>query len=121
MNRKEELEKTLLETREELRKIEDEEKKIINRQYVGKFLKAHNCYSCPEPDEYWWYYVAIINMDNNGCLESWSFQKDIYGKIEVEKDSVFHDTGGFIEISKEEFQEAFTSLLAELNNLLNTI
>ena len=115
---KKELEETLSMTRRALMEIEDEERKAENQKYVGKFFKFRNCYSCPEENGYWWLYIAITGMDEFGTLMAWNFQTDIYGKSEIEKETVFYNSKDHIEISEIEFREAYSVFVKELNKLI---
>jgi hypothetical protein len=118
MNRKEELNAIILEAKNELWKIEEIEEKEKNKLFVGKFFKYHNCYSCPEPEDYWWQYTAVEFMEDDGGLVSWNFEKDMYGKIEIETKTSFQLLDNHIEISEEEFYVAYESMIMELELLM---
>ena len=117
MNRKDELKSIVEKARSELREIEEAESAKVNQALVGKFFKFRNSYSCPEPHEYWWLYMAVTGLSDEGNPLTWNFSKDIYGKIDVEVDQLPPPSvsSGYIEIKAKEFYKAYESLMAELN------
>ena len=116
MNRKDELKSIVEKARSELREIEEAESAKVNQALVGKFFKFRNSYSCPKPNEYWWLYMAVTGLSDEGNPLTWNFSKDIYGKIEVEVDQLRPSvSSGYIEIKAKEFYKAYESLMAELN------
>ncbi len=117
MNRKDELKSIIDKARSELREIEDVESAKKNKAFVGKFFKYRNSYSCPEPNEYWWLYLAVTGMSEDGNLETWNFQKDHLGQIEIEQNILKPDVSdNYVEIRPTEFWKAYDGLLAELNS-----
>lgn len=117
MNRKDELKSVVEKARAELREIEEAENMKASKALVGKFFKYRNSYSCPKPDEYWWLYTAVIGVTDEGNPRAWNFQKDIYGKVEVEED-MFRPSlsAGYTEISEQEFWKAYDGIMFELNS-----
>jgi hypothetical protein len=114
MNRKDELKSIVEKARSELREIEEAESAKVNQALVGKFFKFRNSYS--KPNEYWWLYMAVTGLSDEGNPLTWNFSKDIYGKIEVEVDQLrLLVSSGYIEIKAKEFYRAYESLMAELN------
>lgn len=122
MDRKKELEQVIFIAKNELWKIEKEERKEDNQKYIGKYFKYRNSYSCPTPEEHWWFYMAITGVGKDGDIISWSFQKDIYEHIEIE---INNTSTGFLndctEISKTEFWIAFSSIVGKVNTLLDSV
>lgn len=116
MNRKDELKSAIEKARAELREIEETENMKASKALVGKFFKYRNSYSCPKPDEYWWLYTAVIGVTDEGNPRAWNFQKDIYGKVEVEED-MFRPSlsAGYTEITEQEFWKAYDGIMFELN------
>ena len=117
MTREDELKAILRKARDELYGIEGAKKAKTNAKFVGKFYKYRNCYSCPKsPEDYWWYYVAVTNMANDGVLMGWSFQKDQYGKIDIGINEPHHvaEGNGYHKITKREFYEAYGKTIEEL-------
>lgn len=115
MNRKDELKFIIEKARLELSELEANERLKGNQSFVGKFFKYRNCYSCPKEDEYWWLYIAINQVSDDGALLSWNFQKDIYGRIEIQEDRIYLPLDRYIEISEKEFREAYYNLIQEIN------
>jgi hypothetical protein len=116
MNRKKQLESIVKKAREELWDIEKAEAIQKNTPLIGKFFKVRNCYSCPKKDEYWWLYTTITGIDDGGSLKGWRFQKDIYGKVEIEPNSGLYITD-HIEITEGEFRKEWANLLSILKRL----
>jgi hypothetical protein len=117
MNRKDELKSVIDKARSELREIEDVESAKKNKAFVGKLFKCRNSCSCPEPNEYWWRYLAVTGMSEDGNLETWNFQKDHLGQIEIEQNILRPDVSdNYIEIRPAEFWKAYDGLLTELNS-----
>lgn len=116
MNRKDELKSAIEKARSELREIEETENMKASKALVGKFFKYRNSYSCPKPNEYWWLYTTVTGVTEEGNPLAWNFQKDIYGKVEVESD-MFRPSlsSGYTEISAQEFWKAYDSIMFELN------
>ena len=113
MKRKNELKRTIEKARAELRKIEETESAKVNKALVGRYFKYLNRYSS---DNSWWLYVTVTGLSEGGQPLSWNFQKDCYGKIEVESD-MFRPSlaAGYIEITAGDFWEAYEDILSELN------
>ena len=116
MNRKDELKSAIEKARSELREIEETENMKASKALVGKFFKYRNSYSCPKPNEYWWLYTTVTGVTEEGNPLAWNFQKDIYGKVEVESD-MFRPSlsAGYTEISAQEFWKAYDEIMFELN------
>ena len=112
MDRKGELELIIARARAELQNIKEAETAEINKTLVGKCFKYHrNRYSSSES---WWHYSTVTEVSNDFDPLAFSFQKDSYGKIELEND-IFRKSAGHIEISEQEFWEAYDGIMAELN------
>jgi len=118
MKRKEELQEIIINARDELNDITDKEDDIENAKFIGRFFKARNNYSCPEkPSDYWWLYIKV-ETDNEG-LHGVEFQTDKDGKIEVDFSRYYlrHSLEGYIEITEEEYAEAWESLKKKISNI----
>ena len=113
MNRKDELKSIVEKARSELREIEEAESAKVNLALVGKFFKYRNRYSS---DDSWWLYTTVTSVTESGNPLAWNFQKDCYGKVEVEED-MFRPSlsDGYTEISEQEFWKAYDGIMFELN------
>lgn len=83
------------------------------KKFVGKYFKFRNNYSCPQlPEDYWWEYLYVKKIENGELIVS-EISKDSKGiiSIEMNKWSMFLN---WIECSKEEFNEFFNTILAEI-------
>ena len=113
MKRKDELNRIIKKAQEELHKINDAEAAKANKTLVGKFFKYRNRDSS---EDSWWLYTAVTGITDNGYPIAWNFEKDCYGKIEVESARFTPSLlGGYIEITEKEFMKAYDDILAELN------
>lgn len=118
MSRKTELNSIIDKARQELWEVEKKERLTKNQKYIGNFYKYHNCYSCPNKNKYWWYYVCVTGIDKEGELVSWGFQKDIHGKIDIELEDAAYSplNGGYVKISGAEFYKAYISIIKDLQD-----
>lgn len=112
MTRKEELEKIIGKANKELAKIYKDEIKELQKQFKTQYLKYHNSYGCGEK---WWLYAKTLEMDENGSIKSFQFQKDCDGKISIETDPLFAGVNMYTEITKEEYEHEWENLKAEIN------
>jgi hypothetical protein len=120
MNKKIELQQIIDNARNELFVIEDEERHRVNSNFISKYYKYRNSYSCPKENEYWWIYQKIVDVDRHGILYSLQFQKDIFGEIRINSHEHTYMTN-WIEITKEEFLEEFKKIVDEINLYYNKI
>ncbi len=61
---------------------EEQSRRAINERLVGKCFVYRNCYSCPKTDaDYWWLYIRIIRLDEDGDLYATEFQIDAHGSL----------------------------------------
>jgi len=119
MNRKQELQNIISQARQELGKIEDQERYDRDIQYVGKYYKIRNNFSCPkEEKDYWWFYMNIYCMGENDELLSFNFEKTSENKINIDTREYASLYDGWIEITKEEFWEAWEKLMSDLQSCL---
>ncbi len=122
MSRKEELEQLITVARAELDEIRFKEEKAVSANLVGKCFKYRNYYSCPENEgDYWWEYAKIMGYDG-GYLDAIIFTLGI-DQIEFKVSSAVLSNSlcGWIEITQEEFNEAWRSLTAELEKIRETL
>lgn len=119
---------TLQHLRNEQRTINEKiaalETDIFKKRYtasLGKCYKVNISYSLPdEPTDYWWFYCKITSVEENR-FRAWSFQRDCDDKIEIEFDVDFLSIKTATEISPEEFQAAWNSLIEEIKIKAATI
>jgi len=117
VSRKRELEKQVKALREELDEIETREQIKETKKLVGKCFKYRNCYSCPESEgDYWWLYSKVLDQNKEGDLHTLSFEKDKYNKVNIEwgRHTNPYEGDSYIPIKEEEFAEAWTKLLQEI-------
>lgn len=103
--------------KKEKSKIDDEQ--IANIKHIGRCFRCKNKYS--EGNE-WWVYRKIIGVHNDSFVVE-TFQKDCYGKIEIETPEnisiEINENGQFTdsdlqEITPNEYQEIKEKFLDEL-------
>lgn len=114
MSRKTELNKIIKKAREELYKIESEDKIKINKKFVGKCFKYENGYN---NDDRWSMYIIITKLSKNGSLEGWSFQTNSDESTEISREAYGSIWSEHIEITHDEFWEAWYKLLSNLKLL----
>jgi hypothetical protein len=117
MDKKTELQQIIDNARKELFIIENEERRNINNNFIGKYYKYRNSYSCPKENEYWWIYQKITNVDEHGILYSLQFQKDIFGEIRINSHENTYMIN-WIEITEKEFLEELKKIVDEINLFL---
>jgi len=120
MSREEELRKEINERSSELQRLEIEKRIEKNQAIIGKYFKFRNCFSCPEPDEYWMEYYYVFGIgEERGELLAFNFSKDKDGEIKILSDAHFSDyifSSGAIEIERSEFMEEWNGIIIEINN-----
>ena len=92
------------------------------KQYLGKYFKYRNSYSCPEKlTDYWWLYYHAYEIKNNHlCFRS--FEKDSRGKTLLnDSDEWSCIVSAMIEITKEEFDTALKDILQQSTLLHNAL
>lgn len=118
MTRKEELEKTIELARDELSAIEVKDNIMGNTKLLGNCFKYRNCHSLPKKEsDYWWLYHKISSIGKHGHCMAMSFQTDKRGRIDIETDLYFSPNGGHIEISQEEFKDAWAELAMNIMDI----
>lgn len=103
---------------------EEKDKRIRrkNLKLLGTCWKYHNCYSCPEgPEDYFWTYRQIIDTKDITliCLEC---QIDKYGTphIRLENHDCYDKFGlysGWEQITAKEFEDALEKTMTALGLL----
>lgn len=99
---------------EEIRDILNTKK---NSSFLKKYYKVINRYSGGEE---WYLYMYTNFIDENGQVYGFSFQKTSIDKIEIEEKYLFYPES-WTEITKEEFQEAWTNILVDTQKYTNLI
>lgn len=112
--------------REKLYKIQDElqvfENDELKEKYLGKYFKySRNCYSCPKTEEdYWDIYYFVVNVVENGMLNTIRHEKTSDGEIKIGKElkhgMSFLDSK-IIEVSKEEYKNAWKLIMDKITDL----
>jgi hypothetical protein len=90
----------------------DEEK---SAEFVGRYFKYRNSYSCPEkPSDYWHLYFKVTGYEGRR-LKGYSFEQDKYGKFFFDPNAeTFHHLTRYEEIEADEFARARSSFLSRL-------
>lgn len=115
MDRKAELREMMSPMMTELRAIEESERQSELMEYVGKYFKFRNSYSCPNGEEdKWWLYKKVTAEGDD--LTVLNFQRDVHGRIDISHERLFCKLSGVIEISREEFVAAWETILKEINS-----
>lgn len=115
MSNLEDLKKQEKAIREEVWALEQIESEKRNAALVGRCFRYRNSYSCPEPWEKWWLYVKVTGVRGN-YLETFRFQDDLQGHIEIESQSWSSPNLVGEEITLEEFQAEWQNLLTKMND-----
>ena len=91
----------------------DEER---SAEFVGRYFKYRNSYSCPEkPSDYWYLYFKVTGYEGRR-LRGFSFERDKYGKFFFDPNAeTFHHLSGYQEIEAAEFVRARAKFLTDLN------
>ena len=113
MDRKLELQKVMDDARIELHAIEDQKRLSENLLLVGKCYKVKNSYGSGDS---WWLYRKVVSLSEHYNLNTLEFQTDIYGKIQIEESDAYNLYDGHIEISQEEFYNAWKDLDKTIDN-----
>lgn len=88
---------------------------------VGRCFKYRNSYSCPESaEDYWFVYYQIVDVTSQiGKYEAISFERNIQNEFRAFiRESFFIISSRYIEISKEEFNQARKNYLDGLTKSL---
>ena len=116
-SRKKELSIALEAARYELYEIEQAETYAKNKTMVGKCFKyPRNCYSCPQKEsDYWPVYYKVVKVTKSRvrCIV---FSTDRDGKIEIERDARFLNSGT-VPIPNAEFNRALTKLKKTIHGI----
>jgi len=102
---------------DEIQKREELKKEKVLKEFIGKYYKYKNSYSCPESaTDYWWLYVRVKEIKDYH-LVCQTFQKDKYGKIMIDLNYEMHSIdNNYILCSKEEFDSLFETIMIEIDN-----
>ena len=119
--REQELRMTISKARDELNKLEAQQLKKENKEFLGKCFKYDNCYSMAKPNEHWWDYAKVTKLTNGSC-HGIKFETDCNGKIEIESDCFLwvskNFSLGYIEIPDKEFFDAWKELKKKINDII---
>ena len=89
-----------------------------NADVVGKCFRFRNSYSCPKTSaDYWWLYIQVVAIDDDGDLVYWSFEQDQFDRVSIVPNHTFpniSDSDSYEEISAEYFWSRWCSILEEL-------
>lgn len=101
----------------EHREAEQKRDAETKRKYIGRYFKYHNSYGGDHAR--WWLYGAATEVTDYGQIQGLTFQHTSMDRIEIEpKGSISMGSGGWQEISAEEFWTAATGLLGTIAPLL---
>lgn len=110
-----ELERQRREIAERIGEIETERDSKQTAQYVGRFFRGSNNYSCPkDATDYWpWYFKCTGNEGR--FVKGFSFQRDKYGRSSTEtKNYMVLESHGMEEITRSQWDIAWQTFLAKL-------
>jgi hypothetical protein len=98
------------------RYYEEVEKPALHK-LVGKCFRYRNCYSCPQPDEYWYRYYIVTGVED-ATVRAIACQIDKDGKAQVEHDRVLAIGGepmsGFVPVPRGTFDREYRRTLRAL-------
>lgn len=99
----------------ELMEMRESEKNNVTiprlRKLVGTYWKYRSCYSCPGPNDYWWLYAYVADLnEEDATLTLHEFQVDKDGRLDVRPNTThsgehFPDSG-WVKCGKLEFRLA---------------
>lgn len=110
-----ELYRQRMEITERISEIETAEHEKESRQYVGRYFKTRNSYSCPQGDEdYWWLYTKITGFEGR-ANSGFQFQRDNDGRSSTDhRKANIYLRADYVEISRGEWDEAWSCFLSDL-------
>jgi hypothetical protein len=116
MNRLDELRKQSYKIQREITELLEAERMENGKHLIGRYFKFINSYSMPQtPEDYWWLYAHVYKQENSNLI-SYEFEKDSDGKVRINPDKItlapVLET--WVEITEDEFREAFNKLMNEL-------
>jgi hypothetical protein len=102
------------EVQERIWEIENAEAEKETAEYVGRFFKARNSYSCPEkPSDYWWLYFKVTGFEGR-FVTGFEFQRDKGGRSWSDPNVHRVIYSDHIEISQSDWNRQWRSFLAKL-------
>lgn len=114
MNREQELVDIISTARTELHSITDKRHVEELQQYVGKYYKYKNCYSCPESEKDYWYVYRYVKRISEYSLVIFEFEKDKHGKITIEPSALHSEMSGWAPCTPLEFANAWKVITDEI-------
>jgi|SRR6185503_289089 len=122
MNKKEELQQTIVTARYELHEIECQERLVQAKPLIGKCYKYHNCYSCPkDASDWWWLYVRVIGVNELGWPRLQTFQIDKNGDVSLQVNQERCSMSSYIEIEQDEYDSAWAKIEEEFERFKNRL
>lgn len=118
MSRRDDIIAQIAPLRAELDEIDRKKRISQSASEVGRCYRYRNCYSCPQTEaDYWWLYIKVTEMSEDGRLTGLGFQTDKDGKIEFENRTYFTGSERYQEISEESFAIQFELALQRANEM----
>lgn len=116
----EQLAKIARDATDKLRAIEIADRVNRNKPLLGRTFKYRNSYSCPDKaSDYWWMYVKITGLSDDGVLVATSFQTCKYRRFSIEPDLRIHNIdAGYVAIRPSEFAAAWQSAKRKLDAMI---
>jgi hypothetical protein len=109
---------------DQLKRIQDREIELNNKNLVGKTFVFRNCYSCPsEESDYWSVFVDIVRShETNLIIEQ--FEVDKNGKVEISQMEVSpliftSMRTAYEEIPRNDFEEGKKKVLEKMGLVSN--
>jgi hypothetical protein len=109
--------KDYINRQKELEQVEKSNKTNCHLKSIGKCYKFHNSYGHGEK---WWLYIKIVGIEKDGDWIIHKFQKDNYGRIEIESETTwsdFDEDSDYIPISEKEYKKAIGLILQEITDV----
>lgn len=95
----------------------DLQRPILQEKYAGKYFRIPEGYGRRPDSPKWFIYFKVDQAEPDYEARGWSFQKNTFGRIEVELEESFPYDMLKEEISEGEFLAEYKQLLTELNSL----
>lgn len=114
-----ELNKQIAKLQKQIYEIETQEKIKENKKLIGKYFKYDNGYNS---EKRWWLYRKITGVTKESYFKTIEFEITFLNEINIKEKSscTWHDSS-WIEITEEEFLEAWFKCFVAVKNLNNKL
>lgn len=102
-------------------KVQDKVDQEDCQKLIGKtFIYKNNSFSCPsKKDDYWNNYLKVVGVGKDYGIDCLVVQKDSFGRISIEIETLHEDLMGYEPCSKLLFSKAYNKLMKEVEDLKN--